>query len=87
MIATALLVSNAKYVIESQEEQKRLGLPNSKTVEPTYTEHEFCFPLMAMTFAFITVEGYIKTYISGQEILFKYNEVFYNRIKEHFKHN
>lgn len=32
MIATALLISNAREIIASQEEAKRMGLTNGKTV-------------------------------------------------------
>jgi hypothetical protein len=84
MIATALLVSNMDEVLKSQEEVKRLGI--GEVAKPKYIESEFCFPLNACTFAFRNNEGNIKTIIAGQEVVFKYDESLWNRLKEHFKH-
>lgn len=84
MIATALLVSNMDEIMENKRQIEVLGL-KVEPVKPNMTQREFCFPLNAVTCAFLKDDGNIRIFLNGQDVTLIYDDAVYNRIKEHFK--
>jgi hypothetical protein len=85
MIAIALLISNAEALRADIEQQQKANLP--AMVKPEYTERQIGFSKHAIGFAFLMDDGNIKTIISGQEMLLKFEKKVWTKLMNHFKNN